>query len=190
MGEARQHWRKMIDSNSKVFTSADLHDIGGGSDVTFRIAGTKGGELENPEMGKPKRTVMVTLAGVAKPWGLNITNAKSLEKLNGSPYPSDWTGSLCTLYITTTKNRGEEVECVRVRPRKPGKDAAVYGSASGSGTPFDLDGHCSEIAACKTADELRAKRDELNGLAIPSTAKPALKTAISDAEKRIAGGAA
>lgn len=187
MSEARQHWRTMIDRNSKVFTSADLHEIGGGQDVTFRIDGTAGGKLEDPQKGKSKRTVMVKLAGVEKPWGLNVTNAKALEKLTGSAYPADWKGALCTLYITTTTMGSEECECLRVRPRKPGKDAAVYGGTNGSGAPFDLDGHCSEIAACKTADELKAKRDELNGLTIPPSAKPALKTAIGDAEKRIAG---
>lgn len=181
----KTHWRGEIDSNSEVFTSADLFEIGAGKDVTFQIAGTKRGELKNPELGKSKRTIMVSLVGVAKPWGLNVTNAKMLERITGSPYRDDWTGARVTLYVTTVKSHGEEVTCIRVRPSKPSASAPVYGGATAAPAAFDLDGWLAALADCATAADLTKLRADLTAAKPPKEHRAALSSAVETAEARV-----
>ena len=51
-----------------------------------------------------------------KPMILNATNSKSIAKLYG-PFIEDWAGRPITLFATTTKLAGEQVECLRIRPK-------------------------------------------------------------------------
>lgn len=54
-----------------------------------------------------------------KPFIINKTNAKQITKIIGSPYLEDWAGQTITIYPTTTKLKGEVVECLRVKEPKP-----------------------------------------------------------------------
>jgi hypothetical protein len=51
-----------------------------------------------------------------KPFILNRTNQKSIERLTGSPYIEDWRDKDITLFATKTKVAKEVVECLRIRP--------------------------------------------------------------------------
>lgn len=54
-----------------------------------------------------------------KPFIINKTNAKQITKIVGSPFLEDWAGKVITVYPTTTKLKGEVVECLRVKEPKP-----------------------------------------------------------------------
>lgn len=54
-----------------------------------------------------------------KPMILNATNCKTITKLYGTPFIENWAGAKIQVYATTTKLAGEEVECLRIRPKKP-----------------------------------------------------------------------
>ena len=65
--------------------------------------------------GKKEECTVAYLKG-QKPFILNATNSKSIAKLYG-PFIEDWAGRPITLFATTTKLAGEQVECLRIRPK-------------------------------------------------------------------------
>jgi hypothetical protein len=58
-----------------------------------------------------------------KPMICNVTNAKTITKVVGSPYVEDWTGNKIQLYAAKVNAFGEEVEALRVRPKAPKGEA-------------------------------------------------------------------
>jgi hypothetical protein len=50
---------------------------------------------------------------------LNRTNCKTIAAIYKTPYIEQWKGKKITLYITTTKLKGEDVECLRIRNTAP-----------------------------------------------------------------------
>ena len=53
---------------------------------------------------------------------LNKTNAKTIIKLYGTE-TNNWIGRAITIYATTCMAFGQQVDCVRIRDRVPGKKA-------------------------------------------------------------------
>jgi len=70
--------------------------------------------------GKKEECTIAILKG-EKPFILNSTNSKMIQKLYGTPYIEDWAGAKITLYASITKLKGEDVECLRIRPKIPNK---------------------------------------------------------------------
>jgi hypothetical protein len=64
-----------------------------------------------------------------------------MHKVIGSPFIEDWKGKTITVYATTTKVAGEEVECLRVRPTLP---------------KIDRSKETARIKACATLADLKA----------------------------------
>lgn len=54
-----------------------------------------------------------------KPMVLNKTNCKTITKVYGTPFIENWAGKPIQIYATTTKLKGEQVECLRIRPQAP-----------------------------------------------------------------------
>ena len=54
-----------------------------------------------------------------KPFMLNATNQKSIEKALGSPYIEDWAGKFIQLYSARVKVGGEPMDALRVRLTAP-----------------------------------------------------------------------
>ena len=54
-----------------------------------------------------------------KPMVLNKTNCKTITKVYGTPFIENWAGKPIQIYATTTKLKGEQVECLRIRPQEP-----------------------------------------------------------------------
>jgi len=52
-----------------------------------------------------------------KPLILNVTNSRMIQNLYNTPYIEDWSSKEITLYSAITKMKGEEVECLRIRPK-------------------------------------------------------------------------
>lgn len=91
-----------------------------GRDVTVTIKAVRGQIVEGEGNRKNKRPVL-EFANASKPMVLNKTNAKILIQLYGADY-TKWAGKRVTLYPTTTSMAGATVDCIRIRPRKPGAD--------------------------------------------------------------------
>lgn len=54
-----------------------------------------------------------------KPFVANKTNCKTISKIYNSPLTEDWVGKKIQIYPTTTKLKGEIVDCLRIRPFVP-----------------------------------------------------------------------
>jgi hypothetical protein len=96
-----------------------------GRDVTVTIRKVVAGTLVG-KGGKSNKKPVLYFEGKEKGLGLNITNARIIASIYGSFKSEDWLGKRITLYPTTTQFGSETMDCIRVRPKKPGanvKDA-------------------------------------------------------------------
>jgi hypothetical protein len=50
---------------------------------------------------------------------------RTIGSIYGTFVADKWVGKTITLYPTTTSMAGRTVECIRIRPTKPGKDAPI-----------------------------------------------------------------
>ena len=95
--------------------SWDLQD----KDVTVTIVSCTGGELTSQGGRKSKKPVL-TIKGTEKKLALNATNGKTIAALYGK-HVEGWAGKRITLYksMTRSPDGGDDVECVRIRPKAP-----------------------------------------------------------------------
>lgn len=115
------HWRTMMEPREYIYAE-DLQ----GRDRTLTIERVKQGELKG-EKGRKTRKPLVFFKGAKKPLAINITNAKALERIAGSGDMDKWVGLTITLFESTTNDpNGNQVPCVRIRPR-PGKASEASG---------------------------------------------------------------
>ncbi len=54
-----------------------------------------------------------------KPFILNTTNCRTLEKLYKTPYIQNWVGKSIVIYAAKIKAFGEEMEALRIKPTLP-----------------------------------------------------------------------
>lgn len=104
----KTHWKKLI--NPDYLGAYSLPE---GQDLTVTIKNVTRGTVKG-EGGRGEECTIANLEN-QKPFILNRTNQKSIERLYG-PYIEDWAGKQVTLYASKTKLKGELVECVRIRP--------------------------------------------------------------------------
>ncbi len=112
-----------IDHYEQLFDSTYLRwfDLNG-SPALVRIEKVERLEL-TLRGGAKKKAPVATLALVKgeiehmKPLVLNRTNAEAIAALHGNR-PAEWTGKEIVLFQTTTKLKGVEVNCIRIRGRK------------------------------------------------------------------------
>lgn len=88
-----------------------------GRDVTVTIARVIGETVEGENNRKASKPV-IHFTDWPKPMVLNKTNAKVLIRLYGADYRT-WGGKRFTMYPTTTKLAGEEVDAIRLRKNAP-----------------------------------------------------------------------
>ena len=69
--------------------------------------------------GKKEECTVLHFKEAQKPMILNRTNAKTIQKIYGTPYIEEWAGKKITLFASVTKLADEEVECLRIRPTLP-----------------------------------------------------------------------
>lgn len=97
-----------------------------GRDVTLTIARVKGGEVIGEKGKKNKKAIVYWLekardGSEIKPMPLNKTNLKTVQSIYGTGFSiKALVGKRVTLYPTTTQMGGQTVDCVRIRPVKPG----------------------------------------------------------------------
>lgn len=113
MSETKTHWKKAYNPN--YFGSWCFEP---GKDMVLTIAGVAQ-EPVSDEKGRSELCMVIRWKETgAKPMICNKTNAKSIEKLVGSPYIEDWVGHRLQLYVDHDVRFGrEKVDGVRIRPR-------------------------------------------------------------------------
>lgn len=118
------HWKSMTERD--YLFAFDLQ----GKDVTLTIDRVVGGEIKGTGGKKSKKPLCYFREGQSgKPLGLNATNCKTIAAMYGND-TDNWIGKRITIFPTVTQFGGEEVECIRVRPRIPenkGKPAQTRG---------------------------------------------------------------
>ena len=129
--EKLTHWKKLINPDY-----LGAYSIDGMSELNVTIEKVVR-EMVTGTGGKKEECTVAYLKN-QKPFIINRTNGKTITKALKSPYVEEWCGKTITLYATTTKVAGEEVECLRVRPV----------------APVEVD-HTSRFYDCETEDDLK-----------------------------------
>jgi hypothetical protein len=167
MTEPEHHHIFELFDPSKYLQSFELD----GRDLTLTITRIGGEVIEGEQNRKARKPVVYF-----KEWKdgrglvLNKTNAKTLIALYGPDY-REWIGKRCTLFPTTTKMAGEEVDCIRIRKQRPSAPAATQRSAKPIAERIAT--FRERLAACTSA----AAVSELSGKA------SALYTDVDDATR-------
>lgn len=115
---SKTHWKQF---HNPDYIGAYALEPGQEIVLTIRSAGT---EQVIGASGKKEDCMVIHFAekGV-KPMICNVTNAKMITKVTGSPYVEDWAGHKIQLYAARVNAFGEEVEALRVRPKAPKGEA-------------------------------------------------------------------
>lgn len=106
------HWKRLVNPDY-----LGVYSLDNGKDMTLTISKVVREYVKN-ERGQEECTVAYFKEN-QKPMILNRTNSKAIQKLYGTPYIEQWTGKKITVYAATTKLKGDDVECLRIRPQKP-----------------------------------------------------------------------
>lgn len=113
MEQALTHWKKL---NNPDYIGA--YSLDRGKDMTLTIDYVNR-EIITGTGGKKEECTVLHFKEAQKPMILNRTNAKTIQKIYGTPYIEEWAGKKITLFASVTKLAGEEVECLRIRPVRP-----------------------------------------------------------------------
>src|SRR5690606_25940000 len=115
---SKTHWKQF---HNPDYIGAYALEPGQEIIVTIRSAGT---EQVIGASGKKEDCMVIHFSerGI-KPMICNVTNAKMITKVTGSPYVEDWAGHKIQLYAARVNAFGEEVEALRVRPKAPKGEA-------------------------------------------------------------------
>ena len=110
--EKLTHWKKLINPDYLGAYSLDgMKELNVTIEKVVR-------EMVTGTGGKKEECTVAYLKN-QKPFIINRTNGKTITKVLKSPYVEEWVGKTITLFSTTTKVAGEEVECLRVRQQAP-----------------------------------------------------------------------
>lgn len=107
------HWKKL---NNPDYLGA--YEFQRGQEITGTIKTVKQEIVTNPE-GKKEECSVLYFTEKYKPLILNVTNAKTIEKMYDTPYIEEWAGKEITMYVARVKAFGDIVEAVRIRPSIP-----------------------------------------------------------------------
>lgn len=110
----KTHWKKL---NNPDYIGA--YALAPGQELIATIK-TVGKEIvTGPDGKKEECTVIHFMESDIKPLILNVTNAKTIQKIYKTPYIEDWAGRKIQLYATKVKAFGELVEALRIRSHIP-----------------------------------------------------------------------
>ena len=105
----KTHWKKLENPDYIGAYSLDA-----GKDLTVTIEKIVR-EMVTGQGGKKEECTIAILKG-QKPFILNRTNQKMIQKIYDTPYIEEWTGKKITLYVAKIRAFGEDnVECLRIR---------------------------------------------------------------------------
>jgi len=107
------HWKKL--TNPDYLGAYALEP---GQDITATIKSVKVENIIGADGKKEDCTVMRFVEAV-KPMILNVTNAKTLEKLFKTPYIEEWSGKKIQIGVESVKAFGDVVDALRIRKITP-----------------------------------------------------------------------
>ena len=111
--EKKTHWKKL--ENPDYIGAYSLDE---GKDLKVTIDRVTR-EMVTGQGGKKEECTIAQLKG-QKPFIMNRTNMKMIQKIYNTPYIEEWAGKSITLYVAKIKAFGEDnVECLRIRSQKP-----------------------------------------------------------------------
>ena len=115
MEEKLTHWREFFKSD--FFAACDLA-TGEERSLTIKAVGRK--EVPVPNSSKKDLCLVAEFreAGT-RPMVINVTNSKAMAKMFGTPHIEQWVGRRIQVYQSVTKFKGEDVDCLRIRPKEP-----------------------------------------------------------------------
>lgn len=99
---------------SKYLAARDLGDEG--EVVTIEDVSIEA--MKDQQTGQMQNKVILTFKEYDKGLILNKTNASTIATLLGDD-TDDWEGQKITIFPTQTDMQGKQVDCIRVRNRKP-----------------------------------------------------------------------
>lgn len=112
--------------SSKYLKASDLVDEDGNpKDFTVTISEAWVEEFEDRKTGTKQKKIGLAFRGAKKGMLLNITNARRISQLLGSPRTQDWVGKRITLYQTEVDFQGEMKPAIRVRGKLPGHEQSA-----------------------------------------------------------------
>lgn len=108
------HWK-----NLASYEYLGAYSLDKGQELIVTIKAVKK-QLVTSEGGKTENCIVVYFEEPnIKPFVCNKTNCKTISAIYHSPFIEDWIGKKIQLFVTTTKFKGEIVECLRVRDFVP-----------------------------------------------------------------------
>ena len=109
----KTHWKKL--ENPDYIGAYSLEE---NKDLIVTIETVKR-EMVTGQGGKKEECTIAYLKG-QKPFILNRTNMKMIQRIYGTPYIEEWTDKKITLFVAKIRAFGEDnVECLRVREVAP-----------------------------------------------------------------------
>jgi len=108
----KTHWKKLTNPDY-----IGAYALNPGEDLIVQIDRVEHVQITGVD-GKKDESNVAYLIG-HKPFILNATNQKSIEKALGSPYIEDWAGRYIQLYSARVKAFGDVVDALRVRLQAP-----------------------------------------------------------------------
>jgi hypothetical protein len=114
MNNKKTHWKKLTNPNY-----LGSYALTPGEDLIITIDYVAQEDVYSPQGGDEECTVAHFKENV-KPLILNVTNARQIEKIYGTPYIEEWAGKKIQIYIADNIQAfGKTVSGLRIRPKKP-----------------------------------------------------------------------
>jgi hypothetical protein len=148
------HWKKLV--NPDYIGAYSLED---GKDLTVTITEVKR-EMVTGTGGKKEECTVAYLKG-QKPMILNRTNCRTIQSIYKTPFVENWAGKQVTLFVSSTKLKGEDVECLRIRPVAPAKPELTPDSSKWDGAVAALRDNKTTIEAIEKAYTLSTGNKKL-----------------------------
>lgn len=115
-----------------------------GTDMVLTIKETRKEKVVGGDGKKQDCFVVYFQEQGVKPMILNRTNAKTIQKVYGTPYIELWVGKQISLYQTTVNAFGTQTDALRIRDYKP------------IVKELDVSEALTKLKACKTLQEVGA----------------------------------
>lgn len=107
------HWKKLNNPNY-----LGTYALEPGKDMVLTIQSVREETVIGAD-GKKEQCMVMRFSESVKPMILNTTNAKTINKLTGTPYVEQWAGQKIQIYSAEVKSFGEVVDALRIRPFAP-----------------------------------------------------------------------
>jgi hypothetical protein len=110
---SKTHWKSF--HNYEYLGAYSLED---GQDIELTIKEVRQ-EMVKGQSGREEPCQVIFFEEVEKGMICNKTNAKTIEKVHGSPYIEEWTGKRVVLGTEKVSAFGETTDALRIRAYKP-----------------------------------------------------------------------